>query len=315
MRPEADLTYSGSGERLDLYVAHVVDGVSRAWVQRRAKAGDITVNGQRVKPSYRLDAGDVIRVERISEDSATIQPVAMSLSIVYQDLDCVVIDKAAGMVVHPATSHHGDTLVNGLLAAYPDMASMVDAEIEAGLRPGIVHRLDKDTSGLIVVARHSASREALQRQFKSRQVEKTYLVLVHGRLAQPEGRISEPISRDPRNRKRMAVVAGGREAITEYSTREYLYTPHGHREFYDLVEVRLLTGRTHQIRVHLSHIGHPVVGDPTYGRRRKRIACPRQFLHACRLGFCRPSDGEWMAFESSLPPDLQGVLAQLEAVV
>jgi 23S rRNA pseudouridine1911/1915/1917 synthase len=315
VRSETDLNYLGSGERLDRYVAQELDGVSRALVQRWISAGDVTVNGQRVRSSHRLVSGDIIRVAKSSDISASIQPVAMGLPIMYQDRDCVVIDKPAGLVVHPAISHHGDTLVHGLLAAYPDMASMVDAEDEAGLRPGIVHRLDKDTSGLIIVARHPASKEALQRQFRSRSVEKTYLALVHGRLAQPEGRISEPIGRDPRNRKRMAVVAGGREAITEYSTRNYLYTPHGHRELYALVQVRLLTGRTHQIRVHLSHIGHPVVGDRTYGWRRKRIACPRQFLHACRLGFCRPSDGARITLQSPLPQDLQSVLAQLEAVV
>ena len=184
-----------------------------------------------------------------------------------------------------------------------------------GLRPGIVHRLDRDTSGLIVVARHEGARTELQRQFKAREVEKVYLALVYGRVSELEGCISAPIGRDPRNRQRMAVVSEGRDAITRYVTRQYLFTPHGNREHYTLVEVDLLTGRTHQVRVHFAHVGHPVVGDRVYGRRKKRLACPRQFLHAWRLGFRRPSDGEWMCFEAPLPGDLAKVLSQLQPVV
>jgi 23S rRNA pseudouridine1911/1915/1917 synthase len=239
----------------------------------------------------------------------------MALTVVYEDQDCVVIDKPPGLVVHPATSHRQDTLVNGLLARYPAMAAMIDPTSKDGRRPGIVHRLDRDTSGLIVVARHEGSRAELQRQFKAREVEKVYLALVYGRVPELEGRISAPIGRDPRNRQRMAVVPEGRDAITRYVARQYLLTPHGNREHYTLVEVHLLTGRTHQIRVHFAHVGQPVVGDRVYGRRKKQLACPRQFLHAWRLGFHRPGDGEWMCFEAPLPADLAKVLSQLQPVV
>ena len=310
-----ELVCADEGERLDRFVTRQLDRVSRAEVQRRVHAGDITVNGRPVRPSYRLAAGDVVRATLPDPRPEEFEPREMPLSIVYQDRDCVVIDKPPGLVVHPATSHRQDTLVNALLARYPEMARMVDPESEVGVRPGIVHRLDKDTSGLIVVARHEDARGALQRQFVARSVEKAYLALLHGRLSSPEGCFAASIGRDPRNRQRMAVVPGGRPAVTEYATKEYLIAPHGHRQFYTLVEARLVTGRTHQIRVHFAHAGHPVVGDRVYGRRKAQLACPRQFLHACRLGFRRPSDDKWTLCESPLPDDLGRVLSQLAAVV
>ena len=312
---QVELVCSGEGERLDRFVARQLDRASRAQVQRWVRAGDITVNGHPVRPSHRLTAGDIVRVTMPDSQPNEIEPREMPLSIVYQDPDCVVIDKPPGLVVHPATSHRQDTLVNGLLAHYPEMARMADPETEAGVRPGIVHRLDKDTSGLIVVARHEDARGVLQRQFVARSVEKAYLALLHGRLSSPEGCLTASIGRDRRNRQRMAVVPGGRPAITEYATIEYLITPHGHRQYYTLAEAHLVTGRTHQIRVHFAHAGHPVVGDKVYGRRKARLACPRQFLHACRLGFHRPSDGAWTLCESPLPEDLVPVLSQLAAVV
>jgi 23S rRNA pseudouridine1911/1915/1917 synthase len=312
--PGVELLYSGEGERLDRFVAGQLEGTSRAAIQQWIKAGDVTVNGQHAKSSLRLAAGDIVRVIWPDASPPEVEPVPMALSIIYEDRDCVVIDKPPGLVVHPATSHQRDTLVSGLLARFPDMASMVDTKAADGMRPGIVHRLDKDTSGLIVVARNEASRRALQRQFRTRSVEKTYQALVYGRLAESEGRIVASLGRDPRHRHRIAVLSGGREAVTEYQVLQYLRTPHGNRELYTLVEARLLTGRTHQIRVHLAYVGHPVVGDLVYGRRKKRIACPRQFLHACRLAFHHPADGRWVVFQSPLPEDLQQVLTQLEQV-
>jgi 23S rRNA pseudouridine1911/1915/1917 synthase len=303
----------GSG-RLDRFVADRLDDVSRSEVQRWIEAGQVTVNGRTAKASRRLEAGDVVCVTLPEAVPATLQPWETPLSIVYEDADCVVIDKPAGMVVHPATSHQQDTLVNALLARYPEIAAMADPNTEEGIRPGIVHRLDKDTSGLIVVARHEAARLALQRQFKARSVEKIYLALLYGRLSPPEGRIAVPIGRDPRHRQRIAVFPDGREAITAYATRQFLFMPHGAREFYTLTEAHLLTGRTHQIRVHFAHLGHSIVGDVVYGRRKRRLACPRQFLHAYRLGIRLPGDGRWVEFVSALPADLQQVLSQLAAV-
>jgi 23S rRNA pseudouridine1911/1915/1917 synthase len=221
------------------------------------------------------------------------------------------------MVVHPASSYRGRTLVHALLARYPELRAMADPDTPEGQRPGIVHRLDRDTSGLMVVARSAEARTRLKRQFQERSVEKAYLALVYGRLAPPRGRIEAPIGRDLRNRQRMTIVPEGRPSVTRYQTRQFLYNPHGAREPYTLAEAWPKTGRTHQIRVHLAHIGHPVVGDLLYGGRKRGrgIACPRQFLHAYRLGFHRPSDGQWMAFESALPADLEQVLAPLAAVV
>jgi len=229
----------------------------------------------------------------------------------------VVVDKGPGMVVHPASSYRGKTLVHALLFRYPELREMASPEGAEGKRPGIVHRLDRDTSGLMVVARSQEARRSLQRQFKDRSVEKAYLALVYGRLDPPRGTIEAPIGRDLRSRQRMSVVPDGRPAVTRYQTRQFLFNPHGAREPYTLAEAWPTTGRTHQIRVHLAHIGHPVVGDRLYGGRRggQGIACPRQFLHAYRLGFHRPSDGQWMAFESALPVDLERVLEPLVAVV
>jgi 23S rRNA pseudouridine1911/1915/1917 synthase len=262
-----------------------------------------------------LSTGDVVHVDPPDPATDQVVPVEMPLEVVYEDRDCVVIDKPAGLVVHPATGHRQDTLVNALLASYAEMANMTDPGRPAGMRPGIVHRLDKDTSGLIVVARHATARRRLQAQFKARTVEKAYLALLHGWLTPPERQVVEPIGRDPGNRKRMAVVATGRKALTEYQARQYYVVPHGSHERYTLANVRLLTGRTHQIRVHSAYIGHPIVGDRMYGRRRKRLACPRQFLHAHRLAFDRISDGQRLELESPLPHDLRQVLDQLEPAV
>ena len=303
------------GERLDRFVTDHLNGISRSTVQHWIKAGEITVNGQAARASRRLVVGDVVLVAPPDTGPSPIEPREMALDVVYEDADCVVIDKPGGMVVHPAASHQRDTLANAVLARYPDMAAMVDPDTTEGRRPGIVHRLDRDTSGLIVVAKHKAARLALQRQFQARSVEKTYLALLQGRLSAPEGRITAPIGRDPRNRKRMAVVAGGREAITEYATRQYLLTRFGARESYTLVEVHPLTGRTHQIRVHCAHIGHPILGDKVYGRRRRGLSCPRQFLHACGLSFQLPGSGRRVEYCSPLPDDLQQVLSMLVPVV
>jgi 23S rRNA pseudouridine1911/1915/1917 synthase len=315
MDERVELAYMGEGERVDRFLATQLAHVSRSQVQRWIEEGLVTVNGAASKASRQLATGDMVCLERPEDERPGLEPVEMDLEVAYEDEDCAVIDKPAGLVVHPAEGHRQDTLVNALLARYPQITAMADPTTRQGRRPGIVHRLDRDTSGLMVVAMHETARRELQRQFRQRSVEKAYLALVHGRLAEAQGRIVGPIGRDPRNRKRMAVVSRGRRAVTEYVVHSYLYTPHGMRLWYSLVEVHLVTGRTHQIRVHFAHLGHAVVGDRTYGRRREHIASPRQFLHAHRLGFHHPRDGRWLSFESTLPADLAQVLAQLEAVV
>jgi 23S rRNA pseudouridine1911/1915/1917 synthase len=312
---EIEIVVEEGGERLDRYLVGYLDGVSRAQVQSWIRAGRVLINGRPAKVSTRLSPGDLVQASVPQETPRTLAPWDFPLSILYEDADCVVLDKPAGLVVHPATTWRQDTLVHALLARYPDLGRMVDLDAEAGQRPGIVHRLDRDTSGLMVVARHEEAQARLQAQFRERTVQKAYLALVHGRLNPPRGTIDAPIGRDPRNRQRMAVVPAGRDARTRYRAEQFLYAPYGTREPYTLTVAWPKTGRTHQIRVHLASVGHPVVGDLLYAGRRKQIACPRQFLHAYRLGFHRPGDGKWVSFETPLPPDLAQVLDALEAVV
>ncbi len=294
------------GERLDLFVAHQRPELSRSRVQRLVAQGYVTVNGAPAKAGLRLSPGD--RVEVMVPPPGPLEPLpeAIPLSVVYEDGDLLVVDKPAGMTVHPAPGHAHHTLVNAVLARCPELAREQGTE-----RPGIVHRLDKDTSGLLVVAKSERVRAELARQFKGRSVVKGYLVLVHGRLEPAESSIEAPIGRDRRDRKRMAVVEGGREARTAYRVMRYY-------DGYSLVKVTPFTGRMHQIRVHLAAVGHPVVGDATYGRkarrgRRVRPLVKRQFLHAYRLGFHHPADGRYLEFKSPLPADLTVALRELEA--
>jgi 23S rRNA pseudouridine1911/1915/1917 synthase len=218
--------------------------------------------------------------------------------VVYEDTELLVITKPAGMVVHPAAGHQQSTLVNALLARYPSLSVGDEG------RPGIVHRLDRDTSGLMLVARTQPALEHLREQFRTRRVKKTYLALVHGAPPTPEGVIEAPIARDPRARKRMAVLSGGRPARTGYRLITEM-------DGYSLLAVSPETGRTHQIRVHLAWLGVPVVGDRVYGRRRERVDTPRQFLHAWRLSFDHPSGAGRINLESPLPDDLRGALRNI----
>ncbi|HIP95753.1 MAG TPA: RluA family pseudouridine synthase [Anaerolineae bacterium] len=296
------LTVTDAGERLDKYLAQAISDLSRAQVQRLIAAGRVTVNGVSVnKASLRLEAGDEVVIRVPPPESTEVHPEAIPLSIVYEDDDLLVIDKPAGMVVHPAHGHRSGTLVNALLSRYPQLAEVGGAE-----RAGIVHRLDKDTSGLILVAKNEAAQKELQRQFKHHAVEKVYLALVEGRLEPEQGLIDAPIGRDKQQRKRMAVVRGGRQASTVYRVIERF-------EDHTLVEARPQTGRTHQIRVHFAFIGHPLVGDRVYGYRRQHLGLGRQFLHAQTLSFRLPSSGEVVEFHSPLPDDLRRVLVDLRA--
>ncbi len=285
------------GERLDLFLARAVSGLSRTRAQSLIAEGRVTIDGRPARASTRLSAGQDVRLTHSEPHSPTVLPQPIQLEVVFEDEDLVVVNKPAGLAVHPAPGHSGRTLADAVLSRYPDVAGVGDKE-----RPGIVHRLDKDTSGLIVVARNAGAHVRLSCQFKSREVEKTYLALVEGSPDPAEAVVDAPIGRHPRDRKRMAVVAGGRDSVTSYCVREGL----GQRS---LVEVRPRTGRTHQIRVHMESIGHPVVGDATYGRVHEGL--DRHFLHASRLAFRHPSGGERVAFESDLPQDLQAFLDSL----
>lgn len=284
------------GQRLDRYLADHIPPLSRSQVEQLIGKRRVTVDGALAKAGYRLRGGEVIVASLPPESPAQPAPEYLPLSILYEDEALLVVDKPAGMVVHPAPGHGRGTLVNALLAHWPELVSLD--------RAGIVHRLDRLTSGLLLVARTEEVRQALQRQFRRRQVHKVYLALVEGRLAPKEGRIEAPLGRDPRHRQRMAVVADGRPASTAYQVREYF-------DNYTLLEVQPETGRTHQIRVHLSAIGHPVAGDCVYGRRSAPFGLRRFFLHACRLAFTHPTREEWVEVEASLPLELEEVLEQL----
>lgn len=286
-----------AGARLDKYVGEKCLELSRTHAQRLIADGYITVNGSTAKASLKLSAGDRVDVSIPPAPPSTLSPEAIPLNILYEDDDLLVVDKPAGLTIHPAPGYPSHTLVNAVLSHVPDLP-----EADDSLRPGIVHRLDKDASGVMVVAKNSEAQLNLIDQFKARSVVKAYQVLVKGQLTPDDGVIEAPIGRDPRNRKRMAVVAEGRQARTNYHVIKHVGD-------YTLLEVRPETGRTHQIRVHLSAIGYPVAGDKIYGVKSAQI--PRLFLHAWRLGFKLPSTGEYKEFTSELPPDLAQALENI----
>jgi len=289
-----------NGLRLDRYAADQVVDLSRSYARQLIEDAHIRLNGVDARPSSLVHTGDIVTVRRPVAQPTDLVAQDIPLNIVYEDADVVVIDKPAGMVVHPAPGHLSGTLVNALLARYPDIT------VGGDLRPGIVHRIDRDTSGLLAVARNDAARHHLQVQQQARTMRKAYLAVVEGRFKEPEGLIDAPIARHPTDRKRMAIVADGRAARTHWRVCEDLGN-------YTLIEARLETGRTHQIRVHFAHKSRPVLGDALYGPRKPRatFGLSRQFLHAHRLGFKLPATGAWAEFEAPLPPDLQAALEKL----
>ncbi len=286
--------------RLDRFLADELPDHSRAEVQRWIKQGLARVNGKTARPGMALKPGDVIALTIPEPEPTELLPEDIPLVILYEDEDIIAVDKPAGMVVHPAAGHSSGTLVNAILWHFPDIEGVGE-----GGRPGIVHRLDKDTSGIILVAKNPRAHRHLQAQFKDRTIEKTYLALVHGHVSPEQGLIDAPIGRHPRHRKRMAIVPAnkGRAAQTEYEVVAYY-------DVNTLLAAHPLTGRTHQIRVHLASIGHPVVGDTVYGRR-DAYKLGRHFLHAHRIRFRRPSDEKIVELLSPLPSELQALLDQL----
>ena len=299
-----------AGSRLDAYLAAHIDGWSRARLQRLIEAGDVLVNSKLVKASYKVSANDEIEVELTPPPESNFTPENIPLEIVFEDEQIIVVNKPAGLVVHPAAGVYSGTLANALSYHFRQLANA------GSTRPGIVHRLDKDTSGLLVVAKTEAAHENLGEQFRAREVFKSYVALVYGVVKNESGRIEQPIARDPRNRTRMAIVPGGRGALSLYRVRRSYNA-------FTLLEVELKTGRTHQIRVHLAWLKHPVVADDLYdgGRDnsiqdvqlRARIRkLKRQFLHAEQLGFRHPVTAEPMKFFAPLPADLSSLLEVLE---
>jgi 23S rRNA pseudouridine1911/1915/1917 synthase len=303
--------------RLDRWLAAAYPEQSRTTIQRWIKAGLVTVNGTAARANQRLDAGATVWVAAPAAPTpAAAGAEAIALVILFEDADILVVDKPTGLVVHPAPGHPSGTLVNALLHHIPDLGG-----IGGELRPGIVHRLDKDTSGVMVVAKHERALRLLQSQFKSREISKEYLALTEGQIRTNAGVIDAPIGRDPRNRKRMAtfdaVEPAGRvrAALTEFTVlARYtvpLHTDQGRGSF-TFVRAHPVTGRTHQIRVHFAAQGHPLVGDPIYGLRPQRLAVPRLFLHATNLRLKVPRTGEFQTFHAPLPQELTDLLARLD---
>ena len=291
------------GERLDRLVAMLGD-VSRADAVRLLEAGAVRIDGEVVRAGkQRVHEGQVLELDddHVLERVALGPDPSVEVAVVHADADVIVVDKPAGLVVHPGAGNEGGTLVNGLLHVFPELAAVGDPA-----RPGIVHRLDRGTSGLLVVARTPAAYDALVGQLSRREVERRYAALVWGVPESSAGLVDAPVGRSPRDPTRMAVVAGGRDARTRYEVRTAFDHPAS-----ALLTCRLETGRTHQIRVHLAAIGHPVVGDATYGGARPALALDRPFLHAEQLAFDHPTTGARLSFASALPADLQAVLATL----
>lgn len=292
-----------SGKRLDAFLHGALPEYSRSRLQSWIKSDRVLVDGHATRASYVLRGGESIAVTPAELPPLKAEPEDLPLEVVYGDAEVIVVNKPAGMVVHAGAGHHHGTLVNAVLHRFGPLSS-----INGAWRPGIVHRLDRDTSGLMVIARTDQAHQALAQQFQDREIEKIYLALVHGRMKQPQGRITTPISRDPVRRTRMtARLAAGRAAFTEYKVLEQY-------DKFSYLEVRIRTGRTHQIRVHLASLRHPIVGDRLYGAPSAQSGLPplsRFFLHAHRLGFRLPSSGEWIAVESPLPGELAAFIEAL----
>ncbi|HIW88600.1 MAG TPA: RluA family pseudouridine synthase [Candidatus Ligilactobacillus excrementipullorum] len=284
--------------RLDQVLGAAFPEYSRSSIKKMLLAGDILVNQAQQKPRYLVKAGDQVSLQEPAPKVLDLVPQNIPLDIVYEDDDVLVVNKPAGMVVHPAPGHPDQTLVNALLYHCPL------SQINGTLRPGIVHRIDRDTSGLLMVAKNDQAHRSLAQQLKDKTTSRYYLALVHGVIQEDHGTIDAPLARSPKDRKKQAVVAGGRNAVTHFTVlRRY--------QQYSLIKCQLETGRTHQIRVHLKYIGHPVAGDPVYGPK-KTLAGPGQFLHAAELGFTHPVSGKRLTFTAPLPDYFEKTLADLD---
>jgi len=289
-----------AGTRIDKYISNLMEGKSRSFIQGMIEKGVVLVNGNIKKSNYTVRTGDVICVTIPEPVEMSIKPEKISLEILYEDADLVVVNKKQGMVVHPASGVYSGTLVNALLDHCTDLSG-----INGVLRPGIVHRIDKDTSGILVVAKNDNAHNILAHQLKEHSMTRVYYALVEGIVKQDEGVVDAPLGRHPLEKIKMAVVRDGRNAVTRYRViKRY--------KAQTLVECVLETGRTHQIRVHMAHIGHPVVGDPVYGHKKQRFKLEGQLLHAKKLGFIHPSTNEYVEFESPLPDYFVKVLTILE---
>lgn len=287
--------------RLDVWLTKKLSVWSRSFFEKLITEGSVTVNGKNVKPGYKLKLDDIVHVSIPEPKQLDVKAEKIDLDILYEDDDIIVVNKARGMVVHPAAGNYTGTLVNALLEHSGETLS----DINGVIRPGIVHRIDKDTSGVLVVAKNNTSHGKLSDKLKEHDIQRIYVAVAEGVIAEDTGKIDAPIGRHPQERKKMAVnVKNGRRAVTYFKVLERFKNA-------TLLELRLETGRTHQIRVHLSYIGHPLIGDPVYGRKKQQYAFNGQALHAKLLGFVHPGTGEYVEFEAEPPEEFNQLLEQL----
>ena len=299
---EIEITEEHKGSRIDKALSAVNPEWSRTQIQTWLKDSLVLVSGIQVKPNYKVRLGDIVTVEEPELEELDMVAEELNLDIVYEDKDVLVVNKARGMVVHPAPGHPSGTVVNGLMHHCTDLSG-----INGVLRPGIVHRIDKDTSGLLMVAKNDKAHVSLVDQLVNRTVTRVYTALVHGHIPHDNGTIEAPIGRDSRERQNMAIVDKGRHAVTHFKVIERFGD-------YTLVECKLETGRTHQIRVHMKYIGYPLVGDPKYGPK-KTLEFNGQVLHAGTLGFDHPVTGEYLEFNSPLPEDFKELVDEVRKSV
>ena len=291
--------------RLDAYISKEIEDLSRSMIQKLLEDNKINVNGKIEKPSYKVQEGDIIEVSIEEPKEVKIEAQDIPLDIIYEDNDILVVNKQKGLVVHPANGNPDGTLVNAIMAHCKDSLSGIGGE----LRPGIVHRLDKDTSGLLIIAKNDKAHIQVSEQIKNREVKKTYIALVRGTIAEDEATINMPIGRSMKDRKKMAVTKNGKEAVTHFKVLNRYTTNKGS---YTLLEIKIDTGRTHQIRVHMAEIGHPVIGDRVYSNGKNEFGVEGQCLHAKRLEFIHPITRKEMKLEAPLPKYFQNIIAQLE---
>ena len=291
--------------RLDAYISKEIEDLSRSMIQKLLEEDKINVNGKIEKPSYKVQEGDIIEVTIEEPKEVKIEAQDIPLDIIYEDNDILVVNKQKGLVVHPANGNPDGTLVNAIMAHCKDSLSGIGGE----LRPGLVHRLDKDTSGLLIIAKNDKAHIQVSEQIKNREVKKTYIALVRGTIAEDEATINMPIGRSTKDRKKMAVTKNGKDAVTHFRVLNRYTTNKGS---YTLLEIKIDTGRTHQIRVHMAEIGHPVIGDSVYSNGKNEFGVEGQCLHAKRLEFVHPITGKEMKLEAPLPEYFKKIVEQLE---
>lgn len=287
-------------KRLDIYISDKLEGKSRSYIQNLIKSGNVCVFNKVKKSNYKLKLKDEINIEIPESEELNVNPENIPLDILYEDKDVIVVNKPQGMVVHPAPGNYNGTLVNALLYHCKDLSG-----INGVLRPGIVHRIDKDTSGVLVVAKNDLAHNSLAAQLKEHSMNRIYNALVEGRIREDSGTIDKPLARDPKERIKIAVVRDGRRAVTHYKVIERYNSN-------TFIECKLETGRTHQIRVHMAYLGHPLVGDPVYGYKKQKFKLQGQMLHARVLGFVHPTTGEYMEFSAELPEYFKNIIEILK---